>query len=40
MGDDLESLPDDVETLQAALIVARAEAAAALARVLQVLERR
>ena len=29
MGDGLESLPDDVETLKAALIVARAEAAAA-----------
>ena len=32
MGDGLESLPDDIETLQAALIVARAEAAAARAR--------
>jgi hypothetical protein len=32
MGDGLESLPDDVETLKAALIVARAEAAAARAR--------
>src|SRR3954454_16412606 len=32
MGDGLESLPHDVETLQAALIVARAEAAAARAR--------
>src|SRR3954467_10702726 len=32
MGEGLESLPDDVETLQAALIVARAEAAAARAR--------
>src|SRR5689334_5692662 len=29
MGDGLESLPDDIETLKAALIVARAEAAAA-----------
>src|SRR3954465_14065439 len=28
MGDGLESLPDDIETLKAALIVARAEAAA------------
>ena len=32
MGDGLESLPDDIETLKAALIVARAEAAAARAR--------
>src|SRR5947199_1826164 len=32
MGDGLESLPDDIETLKAALIVARAEAAAACAR--------
>jgi hypothetical protein len=32
MGDGLESLPDDVETLKAALMVARAEAAAARAR--------
>jgi len=32
MGDGLESLPDDIETLRAALIVARAEAAAARAR--------
>ena len=32
MGDDLESLPDDIEALKAALIVARAEAAAARAR--------
>ena len=29
MGDGLKSLPDDIETLKAALIVARAEAAAA-----------
>ena len=29
MGDGLESLPDDIETLKAALMVARAEAAAA-----------
>jgi hypothetical protein len=29
MGDGIESLPDDIETLKAALIVARAEAAAA-----------
>ena len=32
MGDGLESLPDDIETLKAALIVARAEAATARAR--------
>jgi hypothetical protein len=32
MGDGVESLPDDIETLKAALIVARAEAAAARAR--------
>jgi hypothetical protein len=32
MGDGLESLPNDIETLKAALIVARAEAAAARAR--------
>src|SRR5260221_3431270 len=32
MGDGLESLPDDIEALKAALIVARAEAAAARAR--------
>ncbi len=32
MGDGLESLPDDIETLKAALIVARVEAAAARAR--------
>ena len=32
MGDDFESLPDDIEALKAALIVARAEAAAARAR--------
>ncbi len=32
MGDGLESLPDDIKTLKAALIVARAEAAAARAR--------
>ena len=32
MGDGLESLPDDIETLKAALIVARAEAAVARAR--------
>ena len=32
MGDGLESLPDDIETLKAALTVARAEAAAARAR--------
>src|SRR5438445_1055417 len=32
MGDGLESLPDDIEKLKAALIVARAEAAAARAR--------
>jgi hypothetical protein len=32
MGDGLESLSDDIETLKAALIVARAQAAAARAR--------
>jgi transposase len=32
MGDGLESLPDDIESLKAALMVARAEAAAARAR--------
>ena len=32
MGDGLESLPDDIESLKAALIVARAEAATARAR--------
>ena len=32
MGDGLESLPDDIETLKAGLIVARAKAAAARAR--------
>jgi hypothetical protein len=32
MGDGFESLPDDIETLKAALIVARAETAAARAR--------
>jgi len=32
MGDGVESLPDDIETLKAALTVARAEAAAARAR--------